>query len=411
MAATTDLQIVHVSIDDLQPDPKNPRKISDQELDALTRSLREFGFVQPVIARHDDHIVIGGHQRLVAARRLGITTVPVVFVDLPREQAELLNLALNRISGSWDEQLLARLLADLQATPDTDLSLAGFGEDEVAKLLKSLETRERWDRPESFDLEAALEQAQREPRTQPGDLWLLGEHRVLCGDATKAEDVDRLLGGDRARMCFTDPPYNVSLGDHGGQQAGTRKRRIVNDSMPADEWEAFCRGWASNLLRSVDGALYVCMSSKEWPTVSRILAECGGHWSDTLIWLKDRFVLGRADYQRGYEPLWYGWREGTDRHWVGDRDQSDVWQIKRPSRSELHPTTKPLELVERALGNSSEPGDRVLDLFLGSGSSLIAAERTGRVCYGLEVDRWYSEVAIARWEAFTGQSARREDPG
>ena len=169
------------------------------------------------------------------------------------------------------------------------------------------------------------------------------------------------------------------------------------------------RGWARNLLAAVDGALYVCMSSKELPLVSRVLAEEGGHWSDTIIWAKDRFVLGRADYQRAYEPIWYGWREGAEHHWCGDRDQGDVWNIDRPSESPLHPTMKPLALVERAIANSSRDGDLVLDLFLGSGTTLIAAERTGRVCAGIELDPVYVDVAVARWERFSGQIAVRVD--
>jgi DNA modification methylase len=210
-------------------------------------------------------------------------------------------------------------------------------------------------------------------------------------------------------MVFTDPPYNVAVGDHGGQQEGQRKRRIKNDSLPPEQWEVFCRGWAANLLAHVHGALYVCMSTKEWPLVSRVLKEAGGHWSDTLIWQKDRFVLGRADYQRSYEPLWYGWREGAKRHWCGDRDQSDVWKVPRPSASEAHPTMKPLALIERALENSSQRGDLVLDLFLGSGSTLIACERTGRICYGTELDPHYASIVVARWEAFTGEQGRKVD--
>jgi DNA modification methylase len=331
-----------------------------------------------------------------------------VLVDLDPDQARLLNLALNKISGSWDEALLARLLADLNAMPDVDLSLSGFAEDEVSKLLRSLETRERRERPEHFDVDEALEQATRKSRTQRGDVWLLGPHRLACGDATDANDVARLLAGERAQVAFTDPPYNVALGDHGGQQRGTRRRRIQNDALPPEQWEAFCRGWAAQLVEHVDGALYVCMSTKEWPLVSRVLEEAGGHWSDTIIWSKDRFVLGRADYQRQYEPIWYGWREGVKHLWCGDRDQSDIWTIPRPAASELHPTTKPLELVERALRNSSREGDRVLDLFLGSGTSLIAAERTGRTCLGMELDPKYCDVAVARWEAFTGETATKD---
>ncbi len=405
LATIVQLAIEQVPIDDLRPDPANPRRIADAELEALTRSLREFGFVQPVLARRGDRVVIGGHQRLVAARRLGITTVPVIFLDLTPEQARVLSLALNRISGEWDQELLARLLGDLSTVEALDLGLSGFSDDEVAKLLRSLDAREKRERPEMFDLDAALEAARAATRARTGELWAMGDHHLLVGDATDAAAVSRLLGGVRPSMCFTDPPYNVGLGDHGGQQRGQRRRRIANDAMPEDEWEAFCRAWATNLVASVDGALYVCMSTKEWPLVSRVLAEAGGHWSDTIIWRKDRFVLGRADYQRAYEPIWYGWREGATRDWCGERDQGDVWEVARPAASEAHPTMKPLALVERAIANSSKPSDGVLDLFLGSGTTLIAAERTGRLCYGMEIDGHYASVVLARWEAFTGEEA------
>src|SRR5688500_18151888 len=189
---------------------------------------------------------------------------------------------------------------------------------------------------------------------QRGELWTLGDRRLLVGSSCDVGEVSRLFNGGKAAMSFVDPPYNVALGDHGGQQRGQRRRRIQNDALPADEWESFVRRWARNLLVSVDGALYVCMSSKEWPLVSRVLEEQGAHWSDTIIWAKDRFVLGRADYQRQYEPIWYGWREGVQHFWKGDRDQGDVWKIDRPSVSEAHPTQKPLALVERAIENSSK---------------------------------------------------------
>jgi len=407
MTPLPSLTVEAVAIDLLRPDPANPRRIGDEELDSLERSIREFGFVQPVLARREDGTVIGGHQRLVAARRLGLTTVPVTYLDLSIEQARLLNLALNKISGSWDEQLLARLLADLQTS--VDLSLSGFGEDEIRDLLRSLETREKAERSEDFDLDSALEDAARGHRSKPGDLWALGEHRLLCGDATKPEDVERLLGGTRAAMAFTDPPYNVSLGDHGGQQRGSRRRRIANDSMDPIAWEVFVRAWARTLLASVEGAIYCCMSSKEMPLLSRVLAEEGGHWSDTIIWRKDRFVLGRADYQRAYEPIWFGWREGSSHDWCGDRDQDDVWEINRPSDAPLHPTMKPLPLMERAISNSSKPGDLVLDLFASSGSTLIACERTGRRCAALELDPRYADVVLTRWERFSGSVAERLD--
>jgi DNA modification methylase len=186
--------------------------------------------------------------------------------------------------------------------------------------------------------------------------------------------VARVLDGAQASMCFTDPPYGVSLGDHGGQGQGRPKRRIANDALDPVAWEAFVRAWAGTLLARVEGAIYVCMGSKALPLLSRVLIEEGGHWSDTIIWAKDRFTLGRSDYQRAYEPIRYGWREGARHIWHGGRDEDDVWHIERPSASPLHPTTKPLALIERALENSSDAGALVLDPFLGSGSTLIACE-------------------------------------
>jgi DNA modification methylase len=400
-----------VLVERLRPDPANARRISEDELAALERSIREFDFVQPVVARRDDGVLISGHQRVVAARRMGLASVPVVWFDGTTEQARLLGLALNKISGTWDEQLLARLFVELKATPEVDLSLSGFADDEIGDLVRGLETRERRHRPEAFDLDSALDEAGREPLTRAGDLWRCGGHLVLCGDATNAEDLERLLGGQRATMAFVDPPYNVDLGHHGGQQRDAKRRKpIANDALDAAAWEVFVRGWSHNLLRAVDGAVYCAMSSKELGLVSRMLAEEGGHWSDTIIWAKDRFTLGRADYQRAYEPIWYGWREGSRHHWCGDRDQSDVWAIDRPSASPLHPVQKPLALVERAIGNSSKPDDLVLDLFLGSGTTLIAADRTGRRCAGIELDPIYVDVAVRRWEKFSGDVAVRLEP-
>ncbi len=407
MPAPPTYVIEETAIDDLRPDPANPRRISNEQLVALTRSLQEYGFVQPVLARREDRTVIGGHQRLLAARRLGLRSVPVIYLDISLDQARVLNLGLNKISGDWDQELLARLLADLKPIEDIDLALTGFSEEELSKLLKSLDIREKRSKVESFDLEAALEAAQAAPRAQHGEVWAMGEHRLLCGDSTDAAAVAGLLAGRKAQVAFTDPPYNVALGDHGGQQRNQRRRRIQNDALPAEQWESFVRGWSRNLLQSVDGALYICMSSKEWPLVSKVLEEEGGHWSDTIIWSKDRFVLGRADYQRQYEPIWYGWREGTQHFWRGDRDQGDVWKIDRPSDNDLHPTMKPLPLIERALENSSQAGDVVLDLFLGSGSTLIAAERTGRICFGVELEPRYVDVAVMRWESFTGEKGAK----
>ena len=216
MPESTALEITNLPIRDLRPDPANPRRISDEELESLTRSIREFGLIDPIIARREDKVVIGGHQRLIAARKLGLKQVPVVLVDISEEQAHVLNLALNRISGTWDQELLARLLAELKEVLDIDITLTGFSEDELQKHLKSLESRERRERLESFDLEAALEAAKAAPVAHTGDVWLLGDHRVLCGDSTDNGDVARLMNGEKASLMATDPPYFVdySGGNH-----------------------------------------------------------------------------------------------------------------------------------------------------------------------------------------------------
>ena len=385
----------------MRPDPANPRRISDQELEALTRSIREFGLVDPIIARREDKTVIGGHQRLLAARRLGYKIVPVVLVDLTTEKAQLLNVALNKITGSFDQELLARLLSDLNQTPEIDLTLSGFGDDELKKLLKSLDAREKRERLEDFDLDAALEQCKSQPITKSGDLWLLSDHRLLCGDATDPEDVRRLMGENKAAMAFTDPPYNVDYGNHGPAKG---RRSIANDNL-GTEFQAFLVKSCHSILEFTDGAVYICMSSSELHTLQDAFVSAGGHWSTFIIWAKNTFTIGRSDYQRQYEPILYGWREGAQHHWCGDRDQGDVWHIQKPTASPLHPTMKPLALIERALENSSSQGDKVLDLFLGSGSTLIACERTGRTYYGMEIDPLYVDIAVKRWEAFTGQKA------
>ena len=406
MKTAAQLQIEQVPIDELKPDPANPRRISDQELEALTRSIQEFGLVDPIIARQEDKTVIGGHQRLLAARRLGHKTVPVVFVDLSQEQARLLNIALNKISGSFDQELLARLLNDLNKTPNIDLTLSGFDDDELKQLLKSLDAREKRDRLENFDLDEAIKAAQSAPVAKPGDVWLLGDHKIACGDSTDHGAVQRFMGESKAAMTFTDPPYNVNYGDH--RHAGASQRAIANDNL-GTEFEPFLEKACRNILEFTDGAVYICMSSSELHTLQKAFISAGGHWSTFIIWAKNTFTIGRADYQRQYEPILYGWREGAKHHWCGDRDQGDVWQVDKPTANKLHPTMKPLSLIEKAILNSSQTGDKVLDLFLGSGSTLIACERTVRVCYGMELDPLYVDVARMRLEAFTGQKAVRKE--
>jgi hypothetical protein len=287
------LKIKLVPIAKLRLDPGNPRQISEEQLDALTRSLDEFGCVSPVVALRDG-TVISGHQRIVATLRSGDDVIPVIYVDLSPEKARLLGLALNRISGDWDEKLLANLLKSLGEDPAIDLKLSGFGEDELRSHLKRLDAQAKSNLPECIDFDAAVRSAYEKPRVAPGETFQLGEHRLSCADATKVEDVTRLMAGAKATVAVTDPPYSVGLGHHGGQQPGQRRRCIENDDLAPEEWALFCQGFVRNLLDFTDGGIYCFMGSGQLPTLSRIFAEAGGHWSDFVVWDKGQFVIGRA---------------------------------------------------------------------------------------------------------------------
>jgi DNA modification methylase len=419
MAATApaDLQIVHVPIDQLHPDPANPRRISDGELDALTRSLREFGFVQPVLARHEDKIVIGGHQRLVAARRLGMKTVPVILLDVTDEQAKLLNLALNKISGDWDQDLLARLLADLQQSPDVDLSLSGFEPVEISQLLKHLESADKRDRVETFDVEAALaEAAERPPTTQPGDLWHLGDHRLLCGDSTSEQDVARLFAGKQAVLMATDPPYLVDYtgGDHpptraNGGKANRNKHwdEYIDPETGVEFFARFLRMGLSHLRE--DSAVYQWHATRRQAIVEEAWKQVGLLVHQTIVWVKARGVLTRSHYMWSHEPCFYGWREGHPPKLKPPPNSRTVWEIAQWGEpKDLHPTIKPLEIFLRPIEYHTRPGDVVYEPFGGSFTQLIAAEKTGRVCYAIDQEPRYVDIAVARFEAFSGQKATRE---
>jgi DNA modification methylase len=250
---------------------------------------------------------------------------------------------------------------------------------------------------------------QNPPITAPGDVWELGRHRLVCGDSTTADAYVLLFAGEeKADMVFTDPPYNVAYAS--GNHEHIKKRPIMNDALGEGFYD-FLYDAISLMLTHCDGAAYIAMSSSELDTLQAAFRNAGGHWSTFITWVKDRFTLGRSDYQRQYEPILYGWREGASHHWCGDRNQGDVWQIARPIKNDLHPTMKPVELVERAIQNSSKAGDIVLDPFGGSGSSLIAAEKTGRTARIIELDPKYCDVIVRRWQEWTGKSAVREADG
>jgi DNA modification methylase len=416
MSATAhDLQIVRVPTDELHPDPANPRRIGAAELETLTRSLQQFGFVDPIIARHDDHVVIGGHQRLVAARRLGWTEVPVIFVDLDPHQAHLLNLALNKISGEWDEALLARLLADLQVVPDLDIHLSGFGDDEIQRLLKQLDAEAKRHRPETFDPDAAVDEAEANPATQPGDLWLLGDHRLLCGDSTKPDDVARLMDGKRAVLMATDPPYLVDYtgGEHPTSKAN--KGRATKDKhwdeyhdpqSSVDFFVAFLRVGLDVL--QPKSAIYQWHATRRQKLVEEAWSQCGLLVHQTIIWAKARGVLTHSHYLWSHEPCFYGWVEGKPPERKPPANERTVWGIDQAGEDKVeHPTQKPVELFLRPIVFHTQAGDIVYEPFSGSGTQLIAAERLGRCCYAMEQEPVYVDVAVRRWEAFTGETAVR----
>ncbi len=418
---------VRLTYDDLdelaaRAHPDNPKR---HDIAAIDSSISRFGYVDPILVNDTDGRIIGGHGRidtLLALRASGAKPprgiqvgpsgewlVPAVHgIDLSPVDARAFLIADNRTVelGGWDEPQLAELLSEL-ARSETGLDAVGFSQADLSALLEDLgiDPLQEGAEPDYVPEEPSDE----ELYAAPGQLWRLGEHLLFCGDATQPGDVARLLAGRKADLAVTDPPYNVSLGRHGGAAAGRRGRLLINDSLNARDWEKFVSAWATQLFESVNGAVYVFMSGKEWPVVSRIMAEVGGHWSTTIIWAKDRFVIGRSDYQRQYEPVWYGWRQGSRHHWCGDRDQGDVWWVPRPASSDLHPTMKPVALVERMIANSSTPGSRVLDLFLGSGTTVIAAERLGRRCLGMELESKYVQVSIERWQRYTGRTAVLEE--
>jgi ParB-like chromosome segregation protein Spo0J len=436
------LTIEQVPIDSLHPDPANPRRISEEELDSLERSIRQFGFVQPVLARREDGVVIGGHQRLVAARRLGLTTVPVCFLDLSIEQARLLNLALNKIGGSFDDALLARLLADLQAMPEIDLTLSGFGEDEIADLLRSLETREKRERVESFDLDEALAEATRSQRSKLGDLWVLGDHRLLCGDSTDPEAVARLLDGAEPRLLATDPPYGVSydaswrdgvynalgpaekaymrIDGHpdaddataapGGAHGRKRRNSTISGDTRVDWSQAF------ELVPSL-AVGYVWHAGVHAAEVAQGLERIGFEIVAQVIWDKGLFAMGRSWYHWSHEPCWVVRKKGAKVRFLGTRDQATIWRAPSPKMIMAgsaeprldHPTQKPLVLFETPIRNHLKAGESLYEPFCGSGTALIAAERTGTRAYAMEIDPIYLEVALRRWERFAASTAERTD--
>ncbi|EOV0939416.1 site-specific DNA-methyltransferase [Pseudomonas aeruginosa] len=390
----------------LLPYARNARTHSDDQVAQIAASIAEFGFTNPILAGSDG-VIVAGHGRLAAAQKLGLEVVPVVVLDhLTPTQRRALVIADNRIAenAGWDDAMLRIEIAALQ-DDNFDLSLTGFDADALAELMAGDEP----DAEGETDDDAVPEVSER-PISRPGDIWLLGGHRLLCGDSTVAESYDRVLNGDPVDMVFTDPPYNVNYANSAKDKMRGKDRTILNDNL-GDGFYDFLLAALTPTIAHCRGGIYVAMSSSELDVLQAAFRAAGGKWSTFIIWAKNTFTLGRADYQRQYEPILYGWPEGAQRHWCGDRDQGDVWHIKKPQKNDLHPTMKPVELVERAIRNSSRPGNVVLDPFGGSGTTLIAAEKSGRMARLIELDPKYVDVIVRRWQDWTDKQAIRESDG
>ena len=374
--------------------PYNPRKISDHDLEALRKSLRFFGTVEPIVVNERSGHIIGGHQRVRAAKAEGLDELPVVYVDLDEPSEKQLNLALNRISGEWDIEKLGALLGDLDKA-GADLALTGFTDVEIEKLCRGSGGAGGG----LTDPDATPEPPET-PATQPGDLIILGDHRLLCGDATDAGVVDRLLGDDTPVLMVTDPPYGVSYDPT--YRSKNRTGNVENDDRC--DWTEAWRLFSGDVA-------YVWHSSLHVVVVARSLAEAGFEPRSYLIWAKERLVMGRGHYHWQHEPCFYVVRENATASWCGGRDQATVWSIPsiRPDNPDdletFHGTQKPVECMARPMRNHGKAGDYVYDPFVGSGTSLIAAERTGRRCLALDIDPVYCDVAVQRWQAYTEQKA------
>jgi DNA modification methylase len=403
----TSLQVAAWPVEKLIPFARNARTHSDEQVAQIAASIAEFGWTNPILAGADS-IVIAGHARLLAARKLGMTEVPVIVLDhLTETQRRALVLADNRLAlnAGWDEEMLRVELAALEED-GFNLDLVGFTDDELEDLLADPEAEPT----AGLTDDDAVPEAPERPTTVPGNVWVLGNHRLLCGDATQIESVEKVLAGGLADMVFTDPPYNVNYGATMKDKLRKKNRKIANDNLGAD-FERFLQQACANILAVTKGAVYICMSSSELHTLQRVFREAGGHWSTFVIWAKNTFTMGRSDYQRQYEPMLYGWKEGAEHYWCGARDQGDVWFVKKPVVNDLHPTMKPVELVDRAIRNSSKSRDTVLDPFGGSGSTLIACEKTGRQARIVELEPRYCDVIVRRWQDFTGGRAAQEATG
>ncbi|MBQ9664826.1 MAG: DNA modification methylase [Oscillospiraceae bacterium] len=390
MKKTAELKVLPISV--LKPAEYNPRKKlkpGDKEYEKIKNSIEEFGFADPLVV-NADMTIIGGHQRLNVAIELGYTEVPCAVVDVDKTREKALNIALNKITGEWDEQMLADLLTDLKEA-DYDLDYTGFDAPEVDQLFSNIYDKKV--KENDFDVDKELKQP---CFSQLGDLWYLGRHRVVCGDSTGEEIYTRLMDGEKANLVLTDPPYNVDVEETAG--------KIMNDNMEDSEFYKFLlsayRCMHSNL--ADDGSIYVWHADTEGINFRTAFKAAGFYLSGCCIWVKNALVLGRSPYQWRHEPCLFGWKQKGKHQWYGDRKQTTVWEYDKPRSSKDHPTMKPVQLMSYPIKNSTMTNGIVLDPFLGSGSTLIACCETDRVCRGIELDPKFVDCIVKRYIEWAG---------
>ncbi len=397
MKKTAELKTLPVSV--LKPAEYNPRKKlkkGDKEYEKIRNSIEEFGFADPLVV-NSDMTIIGGHQRLTVAMDLGYTEVPCAVVDVDKVREKALNIALNKITGTWDETLLADLLTDLKEA-DYDLDWTGFDAAEVEQLFSNIYDKKV--KEDDFDVDSELKQP---VFSKAGDLWILGKHRVICGDSTGEEVYTRLMDGQKANLVLTDPPYGVDVEETAG--------KIQNDNLPDDQFHDFLlsafRCMNANL--ADDGSIYVWHADTKGLIFRKAYEEAGFYLSGCCIWKKNSLVLGRSPYQWIHEPCLFGWKQKGRHQWYSDRKQTTVWEYDKPRSSKDHPTMKPINLMSYPIKNSTMTNGIVLDPFLGSGSTLIACCETDRICRGIELDQKFVDVVVRRYQAWCQENGVVED--
>lgn len=385
-----------VKLTDLNPAPYNPNYMDKIQTKKLSNSIDTWGYLDPIIVNKRNMVVIGGHQRLAKLLQKGVIEEDVVFVDLDQNNEKALNLALNKIRGQFDETKLESLIEDLQLE-GFDVELTGFQETELEALFPE-------EKLPVIDDEYNPEEAEIEPKVRLGDIWILGRHRLLCGDATQDEDMQQLMNNQLADLIITDPPYNV---DYTG--ATKDQLKIQNDHMDNNKFHEFLlKSYQVLYNAAAPGAsIYVFHADTEAVNFRETFTKAGWKLAQCCIWTKQSLVLGRQDYHWQHEPVLYGWKPTGPHNWYSDRKQSTLWQFQKPTKNLEHPTMKPIELISYPMQNSSKKGDIILDPFGGSGSTLMAAEQTMRTCHTMEIDPHYCDVIINRWEEFTGEKAHK----